>query len=188
MSEEYLSESLKPYKDEIDRLVLDANNGYSFSKVTYIYSRLKKMGPWKRSDLNMELILEIDMMHAALVVTYGRIFSGGARKVNPNKVPGHLRPIHDQIIELRNKRYAHNDEHKSIELKASFEEDGDKVILKPKISIQMALGAPAEWQELFDWLGDYLVNQSNKQLVRLSEISGREWSQPKGSPPDWIAD
>lgn len=186
MSAKDLSDFLKQYEDEIERLLLDVNNGYSFSKVTYIYSRLKKMGPWQPSDFTMEMFLEIDMMHAGIAVTYGRIFSDGARKVSRNKVPSHLRPIHDQIIELRNQRYAHNDEHDSIELQASFELDGEKVIMRSHINMQTVLGAPAEWQELFDWLGGYLFDQSRKQLARLTELSGKEWWQPEGPPPNWI--
>ena len=176
------------YADDIERLILDASNGYSFSMVTYIYSRLKELGPWKPSDFSMEMILEIDMMHSALVVTYGRIFADGARKVSRDKVPTHLRQIHDQIMELRNQRYAHNDAHASIDLGARFEEDGETIEFHPSINMQMTLGAPAEWQELFDWLGEYLVEQSGKQLDRLSELTGKQWVQPKGPPPDWIAD
>ena len=174
------------HRDDIDRLAQDVQNGYSFSKVSFIYWRLQNLGPWKPEDFTMELIFEIDMMQAALAVEYSRVFAGGSRKVGRDKVPEHLRSVHDAIIELRNKRYAHDDNHASVKNSINIQIEGERVTIVPGAELKMCLGAPPEWEELINWLGGYLVEQTEKQLKRLTETTGLEWVQPKGPSPDWI--
>jgi len=174
------------HENDISRLEKDVQNAYSFTKVNFIYERLKKLGPWKPEDLSMEIILEIDMMQAALAVEYSRVFVGGSRKVSRDKVPGHLRSVHDEILELRNKRYAHDDAHDSVENSTNIRIEDGQVEVKPGAKMAMCLGAPPEWEELIKWLGQFLFEQSEKQLKRLTEQTGLEWVQPMGAPPDWL--
>lgn len=134
----------------------------------------------------MELIFEIDMMQGALAVEYAKVFVGGSRKVSRDKIPQHLRPVHDAIMELRNKRYTHDDNHKTIENTANLRIESGRVVFEPGATLELALGAPAEWEELIKWLGEYLYDQSQKQLRRLTESTGLEWVQPHGSPPEWL--
>lgn len=172
--------------EDIERLAQDVQNEYSFTKVSFIYGRLKKMGPWRLEDFNMELILEIDMMQSALAVEYARIFVGGSRKVSRNKIPEDLRHVHDSIMELRNKRYAHDDNHFSVENFIDLEIQGEKVLVKPGSKLRMVFGAPSEWEPLIQWLGKYLHDQSQDQLQRLTDKTGYEWGRPSGPPPDWL--
>lgn len=172
--------------DDITRLAQDVQNGYSFSKVSFIYGRLKMLGPWKPEDFNMELIFEIDMMQAALAVEYSRVFVSGSRRVSRDKVPVHLRSVHDEIMELRNKRYAHDDTHASVENSVNIWIEGERVTVVSGAEMKMCLGAPPEWEELIKWLGRFLVEQTEKQLKRLTEKTGLEWVQPKGPPPGWL--
>lgn len=174
------------HKDEIDRMIADVQNGFSFAKVSFIYSRLKRMGPWKTEDLTMDLIFEIDMMQSALVTEYARVFTTGVRQVSRKKVPKHLRPTHDAIIQLRNKRYAHDDSHPSVRNSGDIRIEGEKVIFEPGANLKMALGAPREWEELISWLGEYVYEQGQQQLKRLSEKTGYEWVMPHGAPPTWL--
>jgi hypothetical protein len=174
------------HRDDIARLAQDVQNGYSFAKVSFIYGRLKKLGPWKPEDLSMELIFEIDMMQAALAVEYSRVFASGSRQVSRDKVPGHLRSVHDAIIELRNKRYAHDDNHASVENAVNIRIEGEQVTVVSGATMKMCLGAPSEWEELIKWLGCFLVEQTEKQLKRLTEKTGLEWVQPKGPSPAWL--
>jgi hypothetical protein len=137
------------------------------------------MGPWKPEDFSMELIFEIDMMQAALAVEYSRIFVTGTRKVSRSKVPEHLRQFHDTILELRHKRYAHDDNHWSVENEVGLSIEGERVIVANSVTSEMVLGAPSEWEELINWLHEYLLEQSNKQLNRLTEKTGLRWVRNK---------
>ncbi|EAQ27210.1 hypothetical protein [Roseovarius sp. 217] len=172
--------------DDISRLAQDVQNAYSFSKVSFIYGRLKKLGPWKPEDFSMELIFEIDMMQAALAVEYSRVFVSGSRKVSNGKVPQHLKSVHEEIIQLRNKRYAHDGAHASVDNSVNILIEGERVTLKTGAEMAMCLGAPPEWEELIKWLGQFLFEQTEKQLKRLTEKTGLEWVQPMGPPPDWL--
>lgn len=181
-----LQEIYAKNRDDIDRLAQDVQNGYSFAKVSFIYGRLKRLGPWMQEDLTMELIFEIDMMQSALAIAYARVFVGGSRKIGRDKVPVDLRSAHDAIMELRNKRYAHDDNHASVDNFANMQMNGKQVTLAPGSNLLMCLGAPPEWEAPIKWLGEYLVEQSQKQLQRLTDNTGLEWVQPTGPAPNWL--
>jgi hypothetical protein len=60
----------------------------------------------------MDWALENDMLTLAFVTTYAHLIDGGIDSgVSRSALPPELRPVHDNIIELRNKRYAHNAGH-----------------------------------------------------------------------------
>lgn len=184
--ENTISRLMDEYSDDFERLRQDTKNGFAFAELSYMYDRLQNLGPWHPSEITMEFIIELDMMHAAFSVTYGRIFSDGPRKINRSKVPAHLREYHDQLIELRNQRYAHNDNHSSVAIETQFELDNDHVVVGANINLAQVLGAPPEWKELIDWLGEHLVDQQRAQLKRLSEKTGVEFVPKSGPPPDWV--
>ena len=144
------------------------------------------MGPWNPEDLTMELFLELDMMRSALAVEYARIFVGGGRKINRSKIPPELRHTHDAIMDLRNTRYAHDDTHKSVKNFVELEIEGNEVRAKPGANIGIVFGAPLEWEELIEWLGEYLFSQWKSQLKRLTDITGFDWTSSTGEPPSWL--
>ncbi len=166
------------YGADIDRMKQDVQNTYSSSKISFIYGRLKKLGPFKIADLSMDLIFEIDMMQGALVVEYAKIFSDGPRKVNRDRVPAHLKIVHDTIMEIRRKRYAHNDYHPSIENRVELDIEDTRIVVNSGSCLQITFGAPKEWEELIKWLEKHLFEQTEKQLKRLTSLTGREWVQP----------
>lgn len=167
----------KEFGDDIDRLAQDVQNGYSFAKVSFIYDRLRKLGSLHPDAMTIETIYELDMMQSALVVEYARIFVGGARKISEKKVPSGLRAVHKSIMELRNKRYAHNDGHESVVNYLELQIVDDQIVVDTKANIGIALGAPAEWQALITWLGEYLFDQRERQLQYLSDKTGYAWLQ-----------
>jgi hypothetical protein len=177
----YLHEN---HQDEIERLGQDVQNTFSFGKVSFIFERLKMLGPWKPKDFNMELIFEIDMMQSALAVEYSRVFNSGPRKVNRDRVPQHLRAVHDKIMELRNERFAHVGNHASVENFVELKIEDNKVIVKAGATHLMQLGAPQEWGELIIWLGEHLNEQTAKQLVRLTTATGLEWVEQTDLQPE----
>ena len=172
--------------DVLQRLQDDVRNVQSSVEIQYLYNKLKRMGPWSPEELNIELIMDIDSLHSAIVVAYGRIFTDGPRRVSKSKIPSDLRHIHHELYELRNKRYAHNDEHASIATHLDIDFDGEKVLLKTGYTLNMTLGAPASWEPLFEWLNQYLKTQIDKQLAALTVITGYKWEQPSGPPPSWV--
>lgn len=174
--------------DDILRIKDNIRNVQSSVEVLYLYNKLRKMGPWVAEDITMDFIFDNDALHSALVMAYGRIFTTGPRKIARKKVPIELRPIHDELIDLRNKRYAHNDRHESVETLLDFEFDGSTIILKTGLSLQIVFGAPEHWKQLFDWLNIYLHDQLESQLKRLSDETGYKWEQVRGPVPSWVAD
>ncbi|WP_394178017.1 hypothetical protein [Yoonia maritima] len=167
---------LQDFSDDINRLAHDTQNGYSFAKVSFIYQRLRELGPFDPETISMDAIFALDMMQSAFVVEYARIFVGGTRKVSKSKVPAHLQKIHETIMDLRNKRYAHEDGHESVENFLELQILDDQIVVDTKANIGIALGAPPEWDALITWLGEYLFEQRKKQLQRLADVTGYKWN------------
>lgn len=173
---------IQAHQDDVALLEDSVRNRHSIDKVLFIYGRLKGMGPFRGDDLTLDLLFEIDTLHCALVIEYGRIFSSGMSKVSKSKVPEGLRDVHDEIMELRNKRYAHDDDHGSFETQLNFSPKGKRVEVLPEYKIGMRLGAPPHWEPLFEWVAKYLKSQFDKQLDRLSKATGYDWYRPEAPP------
>src|SRR3546814_16868596 len=63
----------------------------------------------------MAAFLELDMLTTAFVATYVRLHTGGSGSGFARApLPEALRSAHDEIIDMRNKRYAHVAEHDSV--------------------------------------------------------------------------
>ncbi len=131
----------------------------------------------------MEAILENEMLITAFVVTYARLQQGGigsgfARAT----LPEHLRGFHDEIIDLRNKRFAHNAGHHTINeaMEIGFQDGRFEISLGSEMRMQIG-GAP-EWQELVDFLDGLLADRMDKVAAKLTEKTGSEWSLPAGPP------
>jgi hypothetical protein len=134
---------------------------------------------------SMEAILENEMLVTAFVVTYARLQQGGigsgfARGV----LPEHLRKFHDEIIDLRNKRFAHNAGHHTVNeaMEIGFQNGRFNIQLGSELRIQ--IGGATEWQELVDFIDGLMADRMDKVVTKLAEKTGFEWSLPKGSPPE----
>src|SRR3546814_10507495 len=63
----------------------------------------------------MAAFLEFDMLTTAFVATYVRLHTGGSGSgFARDALPEALRSAHDELIDMRNKRYAHVAEHDSV--------------------------------------------------------------------------
>ncbi|MCP1214365.1 hypothetical protein, partial [Acetobacter okinawensis] len=83
----------------------------TMASLRYIQHRLAST----KFEATTEWMLENDMLTLAFVTTYARLVQGGIGSgVSRKTLPTELRSVHDSIVELRNKRYAHNDKHESI--------------------------------------------------------------------------
>lgn len=99
----------------------------------------------------------------------------------PAKNSPHLRAAHDEVMELRHKRYAHNAGHNSIggSLDVQFGSQQFEVGIKYTIGFQV--GGALEWEKLVDAIEMLMFDRLEKHLHRLSEKTGREWKLKKQS-------
>ncbi|WP_321363857.1 hypothetical protein [uncultured Celeribacter sp.] len=156
------------------------------SSLSYIYHRLRKT----KLEPSNEWFMEQETLTTAFIVTYARLFAGGkgARRLDKSVLPDHLKPIHQEIIDLRNERYAHNDGHQSIgsRLQIDFDDDGFEVSVQSNLGL--FIGGRDEWKELITFIDAYMHEQLMKVLNRLTEKTGYPWAFPEGPVPDWVGD
>jgi hypothetical protein len=160
-----------------------ANAFPAMVSLRYIQHRLAKT----EFEPTMEWALENDMLTLAFVTTYARLVDGGiGTGFSRGALPAELRPVHDKIIELRNKRYAHNAGHHSIEgeLEIGFAED--KFDVNVKYNMGFHVGGALEWRPLVEFLDDMMLTRMHAQLAKLKERTGHEWTFPSGDgAPIW---
>ena len=155
----------------------------TMASLRYIQHRLVST----KFEATTEWVLENDMLTLAFVTTYARLVEGGIGSgVSRKTLPPELRPVHDKIIELRNKRYAHNDGHESItgSLEISFE--GGNFDINVKFNMDVHVGGALAWEPLVVFLDGLLVSRLHAQLQKLKQKTGREWTFPSGPPPKWV--
>ncbi len=189
MQEEEFFSVIEDNQQALRQIANNTSLGVAFSTLTHTYAKLKNMGPWKIDELDIEFILENDALTCAVVMAYARMFtsSNGATRFDKNVVPEPLRSIHEEIMELRHKRYAHHDDdHVSIEKQIEVDFDGEKFIVRPKTSLQITFGAPLHWEPLFDWLGKHLYDQIQDKVEKLTRKTGYDWAFLDGNPPPWV--
>ncbi len=87
-------------------------------------------------------------------MTYGRLFAkgDGASGLSDDAIPKHLEPVHDELIELRNRRYAHNASHETVKsgINVYFDDDGFEVRIN--MSLGIYIGGRNEWEELITFI------------------------------------
>jgi hypothetical protein len=156
----------------------------TMASLRYIQHRLAST----KFEATMEWVFENDMLTLAFVTTYVRLIDGGIGSgVSRSALPAALRPVHDKIIELRNKRYAHNDGHDSItgNLEVGFEHG--KFDISVSFTMGTHVGGAREWKPLVEFLDEEMYRRLHAQLERLKEKTGREWTFPSGPPPKWVS-
>lgn len=172
------------FSSEIERLDKMALNIFAINNIQYIYNRLNKIN----IEMTMEFFMEVETLTTSLVVAYGRLFgqTTGTTKLNPKIIPPNLRPIHDELLDYRNSRYAHHGDHDTIDTGIELLFDGKQVTVNPKMEIGFWVSASKNWAPLFPWLNEYIFNSMNKQLEHLTKISGVTWTMNYGEKPTWV--
>jgi hypothetical protein len=172
---------LETVDKEITQLERLSKSFYNVTILKYIRDQLSafKFRP------TMEAILELDMLTTAFVATYVRLFTGGnSSGFARDNLPEGLRAAHDEIIEIRNKRYAHTDDHGSVKDEMRIQEgDGGSFVVHLSISYSYYIGGSNEWTKLVDCLDDLFANRGDKIIDRLKQRTGREWSLARGEAP-----
>ena len=149
----------------------------------YIQGRLTAF----KFSATMAAFLELDMLTTAFVVTYARLQQGGGGSgFGPDVLPAHLRPVHEAIIELRNKRFAHNTGHHSISDAMEIGFVNGHFEIKLGLQVEYRIGGAPEWPELVNFIDVMMVDRMEKIRARLEAKTGRTWETPKGPPPDML--
>lgn len=140
-------------------------------------SRLHEACERARISYEAETLMDIDAFTTAIVMSYGRLFneSKGAPVFKKKLIPTHLLMVHEEIISLRNERYAHHGDHKTLaaELKLFIKEDRVDVKIIWRASVKKEISP--DWQELFEWTHSYIKNSFHKQIDYLDRTSGKKW-------------
>lgn len=171
---------LRSVDKEITRLIKLAASSMNLVTLKYIRDRLQAY----RFEATMDAILKLEMLVTAFVVTYTRLSQGGAFSgFDRNELPKQFRPFHDEIVELRNQRFAHNDGHHTIQdaMEIGFKDDRFEIHMSQEIRVQIG-GAP-EWAEMVDFLDGLYADRMNRVVARLTEKTGKEWALPAGPDP-----
>ena len=156
----------------------------TMASLRYIQHRLSST----KFEATMEWVLENDMLTLAFVTTYVRLIDGGIGcGVSRSALPAKLRPVHDNIIELRNKRYAHNSGHDSITGSLEIGFDGGKFDISVNFNMGFHVGGALEWEPLVAFLDNLMFSRLHAQLEKLKERTGREWTFPSGTPLKWVS-
>jgi|CoawatStandDraft_6_1074263.scaffolds.fasta_scaffold14537_2 hypothetical protein len=174
---------LKSADNELSQLSRIANVLVTVQALKHIQKRLNDHG----FQASMEHMLELDMLTLAFVVTYVRLHQGGAgsgfARVN---LPGHLRQCHDEIVEMRNKRFAHNTGHHTItdalQITSGIECTHFEIQLGQSFRVQ--IGGNPLWAELVAFVDDMFADRMDRLLKRISAKTGRQWSLQAGEPPE----
>ncbi|MCB2128822.1 MAG: hypothetical protein KDE03_07020 [Rhodobacteraceae bacterium] len=156
------------------------------ASLSYIYHRLRSC----KFEATTEAVFEQEVLTTAFIVTYSRLFAGaeGATGIARSSIPRHLRPVHDEIIELRNKRYAHNSAHESVTSDIGVVFDGDGFRISPQMRFGFYVGGRDEWEELIRFIDAHMHERLMKILRRLKERTGYDWIFPIGPAPDWLGE
>jgi len=156
------------------------------SSLSYIYHRLRI----SVTEVTPAAMMEQEVLTTAFIVTYARLFAkgNGAIKLSKSDIPDRLKSVHDDIMDLRHKRYAHNDVHKTVSsgIEVIFDDDGFH--LRVQMSFGLYFGGRDEWKELITFIDAHMHERLFRILDRLTKKTGYKWSFPSGPAPDWVGD
>jgi hypothetical protein len=172
---------IESVEKELSQLARISN---SFTSLVALKHAQKRLSEYTFAA-DMDAVLELDMLTTAFVVAYARLHHGGngsgfSRDVLPEK----LRETHDQIIGMRNKRFAHNDDHHSVSNAMEIGFEGSRFLVKFNLTLGYYIGGATEWHELVKFLDAMTVARMEKVIARLKEKTGHDWVMPTGPAPN----
>lgn len=163
---------LKSVDPELSRLSRLSNSFATLVTLKHIRDRLAAY----QFSPDLESVLELEMMTTAFAVTYARLFNGGrASGFSRSDLPAKLRSAHDEILDLRNKRFAHNDDHPSIENAMHIDFDQPRFSVRFALQLGLYVGGAKPWHELVDYLDEAVLTRLEKLMARLKTRTGHNW-------------
>lgn len=177
-------DALRIVDEDIRGLISLLNTIPTSSSLSYIYRRLRNA----KFEPTTEAVMEKEMLTTAFIVTYGRLFAkgDGATGVSRKSIPSHLKTVHDELIELRNKRYAHNASHRTVgsSIRVDLDDGGFHVQMQGNFGLY--IGGKDEWEELVTFIDALMHERLTKIFDRLKKKTGYDWSFPTGPSPSWL--
>lgn len=157
----------------------------SFPTLAVLKHIQKRLAEYKFAA-NMDVVMDLEILTTAFVVTYVRLHLGenGSSGFARSALPERFRRIHDQIIDLRNKRFAHNDGHYSVSNAMEIEVRDDRFEIEFKVELEYYVGGATEWHELVQFLDSMITGRLYNLLPKLKEKTGRDWVLPTGPARD----
>jgi len=164
-------------KPHVNRLRKTVANLVTVQHILYFYQRLQERSHDNQALISKDWVMDSEAFMTTIVMSYGRLFSEskGAPVFKKKIIPKHLHSVHDEIITLRNERYAHHGNHETTAAEIELFVFETKVEMKLHLRSSLYYGVVPHWGELFDWFSEFLKESFTKQLKYLSETSGKEW-------------
>lgn len=161
----------------IDRFRKTITNLVTIQHVLYFFEKLEHMEVDDITSVSKDWTMEMEAYLTTISVSYGRLFaeSKGARVLKKKLIPKHLWDVHEEVIALRNERYAHHGDHITTAPELELFVYEHEVITQLHWRSNMPNGAPPSWKELFLWANDFLKDSFQKQMAYMSQTSGKEW-------------
>jgi hypothetical protein len=128
---------IESVEKELSQLARISN---SFTSLVSLKHAQRRLSEYKFAA-DMDAILELDMLTTSFVTAYARLHHGGnGSGFSRDILPERLRDTHDQIIEMRNKRFAHNDDHHSVANAMEIQFEGDRFFVKFNLMLGYYIG------------------------------------------------
>lgn len=141
---------LKSGDKELSQIIRISKSLSALAVLKHIQKRLAEY----KFAADMDAFMDLDVLTTAFVVTYVRLHLGenASSGFSRDALPEQLRGSHDQIIELRNKRFAHSDDHHSVSNAMEIEVRHDRFEIKFGLTLGYHIGGATEWHELVRFL------------------------------------
>ncbi|MEL6828234.1 MAG: hypothetical protein AAFN91_18455 [Pseudomonadota bacterium] len=161
----------------IERLRKTITNLTTTHHVLYFFEKLEHMKVEDFTSVTEDWMMEMEAYLTTISVSYGRLFaeSKGARVLKKKLIPKHLQEAHDEVIALRNERYAHHGDHITTAPELELLVNEKEVLTHLHWRSNMPNGAPLSWKDLFLWADNFLKASFQKQMAYMSQTSGKEW-------------
>lgn len=153
-------------------LIQVANSLNNIALLRHIHQKLYN----HKISEDIATVFDFEMLTMSFIILYCRIQEGGTWSgISRNKIPIKLRNAHDNIIELRNKRYAHNANHDSLDSTINVDFYQNSFRLDFTFRMIMQFGGGTEWPDLVRFFELLLLERQSKILNRLKLVTGNDW-------------
>jgi hypothetical protein len=175
---------------EVRRLMQLLETMFSMMQARYFLERMKRT----KFENTMDGIFEVDGNLLAFSVSYGRAFLSaglGRTVLKAEAVYGdnqHALEMHAEIMNFRNKKYAHHDDSLLPTRPGFLVEEGGHLVLVPQLELGVPLDSYERYDPLMRRMDEYLHEYQETLLKRASDKIGREIRMPSGPPPRFASD
>ncbi len=173
---------LRSSDKELSQLIRVSKSFPALAALKHVQKRLAEY----KFAADMDVLMDLEILTTAFVVSYVRLHRGenGSSGFSRDALPEKLRGFHDQIIELRNKRFAHNDDHHSLSGAMEIMVRDETFEINFGLSLGYYIGGATEWHELVRFIDSMIAEKLFDLVAKLKEKTGRNWVLATGPAPD----